>query len=49
VQEKALDERLDGMHNEIKALQSQVAAAKVIIMPGRIGICIAIHIDSPFA
>ena len=49
VQEKALDERLDGMHNEIKALQSQVAAAKVIIMPVRIGICIAIHIDSPFA
>jgi hypothetical protein len=48
-EEDELEERLKGMENEIKGLQSQVAAAKVIIMPVRIGICIAIHIDSPFA
>lgn len=48
-EEDELEERLKGMENEIKGLQSQVAAAKVIIMPVRIGICVAIHIDSPFA
>ena len=48
-EEDAAKAELLAMHNEIKALQSQVAAAKVIIMPVRVGICIGIHIDSPFA
>lgn len=48
-EEDALEARLKGMENEIKGLQSQAAAAKVLIMPVRIGICVAIHIDSPFA
>lgn len=48
-EEDELETRLKGMENEIKGLQSQVAAAKVLIMPVRIGICVAIHIDSPFA
>ena len=49
VSEKALDERLEGMENEIKGLHSHMGGPKVLIMPVRIGICIGIHVDSPFA
>lgn len=49
VQEKALDARLEGMENEIKGLHSHMGGPKILIMPVRIGICIAIHVDSPFA
>ena len=49
VQEKALDARLEGMENEIKGLHSHMGGPKVLILPIRIGICIAIHVDSPFA
>jgi hypothetical protein len=49
VKEKAADEELKGIHNKIAALNTQVGAARTVIMPVRIGICIAIHIDSPWA
>ena len=49
VQDKALDLRLEGMENEIKGIHSHMGGPKVLIMPIRIGICVAIHVDSPFA
>jgi hypothetical protein len=49
VSEKALDQRLDGIDDKIAALNLQVGAARTIIMPVRVGICIAIHMDSPWA
>ena len=48
-QEKALDHRLEGMENEIKGIHTHMGGPKILIIPTRIGICIAIHIDSPFA
>lgn len=47
--EKALDHRLDVIDDKIAALNAQVGGPRTLIMPVRIGICIAIHIDSPWA
>ena len=49
VQEKASELKLKAMENEIKGLHSHIGGPKVLILPIRIGICIAIHVDSPFA
>jgi hypothetical protein len=49
VGEKVAEQELHGIKSQIHALNSQVAAARTIIMPVRVGICIAIHIDSPWA
>jgi hypothetical protein len=49
VGEKETKAELHGIRAEIAALNSQVGATRTIIMPVRIGICIAIHIDSPWA
>ncbi|MBW8747457.1 MAG: hypothetical protein JF584_07825, partial [Acidobacteria bacterium] len=47
--EKELEARLKGLDNKIAGLNAQVGAARTIIMPVRVGICIAVHIDSPWA
>ncbi len=49
VKEEEAKEELTGIHNDITALNAQIGAARTIIMPVRIGICIAIHMDSPWA
>jgi len=49
VGEKELEERLHGIDNKIAGLNAQVGVARTIIMPVRVGICIAVHIDSPWA
>ncbi|HLH02850.1 MAG TPA: hypothetical protein VKX25_08770 [Bryobacteraceae bacterium] len=49
VKEKAAEEEMKGVHNDIAALNAQIGAARTIIMPVRVGICIAVHIDSPWA
>ena len=47
--EKELKERLHGIDQKIAALDSQVGGPRTLIMPVRVGICIAVHIDSPWA
>lgn len=49
VKEKAADVDLKGIHDDITALNAQIGAARTVIMPVRVGLCIAIHIDSPWA
>ena len=49
VGEKELKERLHGIDNKIAELDVQIGGPRTLIMPVRIGICIAIHIDSPWA
>lgn len=49
VKEKESKEELKGIHAELTALNAQVGGPRTLIMPVRIGICIAIHIDSPWA
>lgn len=49
VQERELDAKLKGMETKISALDAQVGGPRTLIMPVRIGICIAVHIDSPWA
>jgi hypothetical protein len=49
IKEKELKAELKGMHDEITGLNAQVGGPRTLIMPVRIGICIAIHIDSPWA
>ena len=49
VQERELDAKLKGMETKISALDAQMGGPRTLIMPVRIGICIAVHIDSPWA
>jgi len=49
VGEKEMEGKLRGIHGDITALNSQVGATRTIIMPVRVGICIAVHMDSPWA
>jgi len=49
VQEKELDAKIDGMKPRLVALDVQVGGPRTLIMPVRVGICIAIHTDSPWA
>ena len=49
VKEDQVNENLKGIHNDITALNTQIGANRTIIMPVRVGICIAVHIDSPWA
>jgi len=49
VGEKAAEHEMHLLKSQVHALNSQVAAARTIIMPVRVGICIAVHIDSPWA
>jgi hypothetical protein len=49
VGEKAAEHEMHLLKNQVHALNAQVAAARTIIMPVRVGICIAVHIDSPWA
>ncbi len=49
VAEKELKAELKGMHDEITALNAHIGGPRTLIMPVRIGICIAIHVDSPWA
>ena len=49
VQEKASKLEMHGVRGRLDALESQAGAARTVIMPVRIGICIAVHIDSPWA
>ena len=48
-EEKALESRLKAIENDIGGIKNQTMAFKVMIMPTRVGLCVAIHIDSPVA
>lgn len=49
VQEDEMHMDICALWSKIIALEDQAGASRVIIMPVRVGICIAVHIDSPFA
>ena len=49
VKEKAGDHDMRLVHADIAALNAQIGATRTVIMPVRVGICIAVHIDSPWA
>jgi hypothetical protein len=49
VGEHETDAKLDGLRGDITALQGEAGGPRTIIRPVRIGICIAVHMDSPWA